>query len=98
MTSPLRQSLARCLTMFLFLSLLESRQVVAQAGDGGAASGVQPGDIGSDTPSAGAAGADVGVMDLSRGATIAIAVVVSVVVILGGKSSLVGVNSGVTVI
>ncbi|KAL2421552.1 hypothetical protein ABEF95_005256 [Exophiala dermatitidis] len=58
--------------------------------DGGAASGVGPGDIGSGSGSdsqsstdAGAAGPDTGAVNLSRGATVAIAVVVSIVVVLG---------------
>lgn len=77
--------------MLLCLNILRSSPVWAQTGDGGAASGVQPGDIGAGSQgseNAGAQGSDSGSVNLSQGATIAIAVVVSVVVVLGSKSSL----------
>jgi len=85
MTSPLRQPLLHCLALFLCLDLFRSSQVLAQSGDGGGAQGVEPGDIGAGPSStdAGAEGPDVGSVNLSKGATIAIAVVVSVVVVLG---------------
>ncbi|KAK4945718.1 hypothetical protein LTR10_015066 [Elasticomyces elasticus] len=60
---------------------------MAQNGDGGGASGVQPGDIGSSSQgseNAGAYGGNSESVNLSQGATIAIAVVVSVVVVLVG--------------
>ncbi|KAJ4507330.1 hypothetical protein HRR78_004103 [Exophiala dermatitidis] len=83
--------------LFLILDLytpLASAQSSNSTGtgtdDGGAASGVGPGDIGSGSGSdsqsstnAGAAGPDTGAVNLSRGATVAIAVVVSIVVVLG---------------
>ncbi|EXJ90871.1 hypothetical protein A1O1_03976 [Capronia coronata CBS 617.96] len=81
--------LCACLRVTLFLCLnLYAGSTFAQSDDGGAATGVEPGDIGSDPDSqsstdAGAAGPDTGAVNLSRGATIAIAVVVSVVVVLG---------------
>lgn len=82
------QPLLQCLALLLCLNFLKSSQVLAQTGDGGAALGVEPGDIGSDPTNSGTAGgdgADTGSVNLSRGATVAIAVVVSVVVILGGE-------------
>ena len=71
----------------------QAGQILAQSGDGGGASGVEPGDIGGGAPgagseNAGAQGSDTGSVKLSVGATVAIAVVVSLVVLLGGKSSL----------
>ncbi|KAH0829457.1 hypothetical protein FOPE_10686 [Fonsecaea pedrosoi] len=73
--------------LLICLDLLENSRVLAQSGDGGGAQGVEPGDIGSgpgtSTEDAGAAGPDTGSVNLSRGATIAIAVVVSIVVVLG---------------
>ncbi len=80
----------RCLALVLLLGSSATVQVRAQSGDGGGAEGVEPGDIGSDPSDSGAAGgegADVGSVNLSRGATIAIAVVVSVVVVLGSEFS-----------
>ena len=87
MTSPLSRPLLQCLAILLCLDFFGTSQVLAQSGDGGGAQGVEPGDIGSGPSStdAGAAGPDTGSVNLSRGATIAIAVVVSVVVILGGE-------------
>jgi hypothetical protein len=90
MRSRHSQPLVQYLALLLCLDLLGSSQVLAQSGDGGGAQGVEPGDIGSgpgtSAEDAGAAGPDTGSVNLSRGATIAIAVVVSVVVILGGRS------------
>ncbi|KIW63253.1 hypothetical protein PV04_10115 [Phialophora macrospora] len=87
MRSPHSLPLVHCLALLLCLDLLGSSQVLAQSGDGGGAQGVEPGDIGSgpgtSSENAGAAGPDTGSVNLSRGATIAIAVVVSVVVVLG---------------
>lgn len=61
--------------------------VSAQSGDGGGSSAVPDGDPGSDpSADAGASGPDNGSVNLSKGATIAIAVIVGVVIILGGKS------------
>jgi hypothetical protein len=59
------------------------------AGDGGGATGVQPGSLGSGpsgSDDAAAAGTDTGSANLSRGAIVAIAVVCSLVVVLGCKS------------
>ncbi|OCT54173.1 hypothetical protein CLCR_00321 [Cladophialophora carrionii] len=86
MQSPHSRPLVQCLALLLYIDLLGSSQVLAQSGDGGGAQGVEPGDIGAGpgiSENAGAAGPDTGSVNLSRGATIAIAVVVSVVVILG---------------
>ena len=87
MNSQFRRPLTKCLALLICLEL--STQVLAQTGDGGGAAGVQPGEIGAapGPASAGAQGTDAGSVNLSRGATIAICVVVSVVVILGGKFS-----------
>ncbi|EXJ93008.1 hypothetical protein A1O3_01564 [Capronia epimyces CBS 606.96] len=76
-----------CLAILLGFNLY-ARLASAQSDDGGAAGGVEPGDIGSgsdpqDSADAGAAGPDTGSVNLSRGATVAIAVVVSIVVVLG---------------
>lgn len=81
---PLIQYLALCLS----LSHLHFSRALAQSGDGGAAEGVQPGSLGadsSDSESAASAGPDTGSANLSHGAVIAIAVVVSLVVVLGSK-------------
>ncbi|KIX04012.1 uncharacterized protein Z518_07565 [Rhinocladiella mackenziei CBS 650.93] len=86
MASSLSNILFNSLALLLCLNFLESLQVLAQTGDGGGAEGVEPGDIGSDpgySENAGASGADTGSVNLSHGATIAIAVVVSIVVVLG---------------
>lgn len=77
-----------CLALLLCLSYLESALVLAQSGDGGAAGGVQPGSLGADSgdqTSAAASGPDTGSANLSHGAVIAIAVVVSLTVVLGSK-------------
>ena len=90
MDSPLSQPMPQCLALLLCLDFFSSSQVLAQE-DGGAAQGVEPGDIGfgpgTSSTDAGAEGPDTGSVNLSKGATIAIAVVVSIVVVLGGKSS-----------
>lgn len=90
MTLLSAQPLIHGLAFLIYLSYLQTARALAQNGDGGAAQGVQPGDIGSTPTSAGNAGAegpDTGAVNLSRGATIAIAVVVSLVVVVGSKSS-----------
>ena len=89
MDSPFSQPLRYCLALLICLDLFKSSQVLAQSGDGGGAQGVEPGDIGAGPSStdAGAAGPDTGSVNLSKGATIAIIVVVTVVVILGGMFS-----------
>ncbi|KAI1608763.1 hypothetical protein EDD37DRAFT_387453 [Exophiala viscosa] len=87
MISPLRQQLLNCLALLLCLEYSARSRVMAQNGDGGAASGVQPGDIGAGSQgseNAGASGGNAESVNLSQGATIAIAVVVSVVVVLVG--------------
>ncbi|KIW14449.1 hypothetical protein PV08_07233 [Exophiala spinifera] len=76
----------------LWLLFTYSPGVSAQDGDGGAASGVEPGDVGGGSPgtgtgNAGAQGSDTGSVKLSTGATVAIALVVSLVVILGGTTA-----------
>lgn len=91
MASPL---LRGSVVHLLYFSLLLHYPGLAcgQTNDGGAASGVKPGDIGGGSDDAqgstdeGAAGPDTGAVNLSRGATVAIAVVVSIVVVLGSKS------------
>ncbi len=92
MTSRLSSPLLQCLALLLCLDFSGSSRVFAQSGDGGGAQGVEPGDIGAgpgiSSTDAGAEGPDTGSVNLSRGATIAISVVVSVVVILGGEFSL----------
>ncbi|KAJ9634753.1 uncharacterized protein PV06_07053 [Exophiala oligosperma] len=80
-------------TILLLLSTSSKGGVWAQNGDGGGASGVEPGDIGGGSPgtgseNAGAQGSDTGSVKLSVGATVAIAVVVSLVVILGGTTAI----------
>ncbi|KIW26077.1 uncharacterized protein PV07_09205 [Cladophialophora immunda] len=86
-SSPRARLPLHVLALLLCLDLLEYSRVLAQSGDGGGAQGVEPGDIGSSPGSssedAGAAGPDTGSVNLSRGATIAIALVVSLVVVLG---------------
>lgn len=87
MTNPARP-LSQYLALVLSLSYLQFSGVLAQSGDGGAAEGVQPGSLGSDSSdseSAASAGPDTGSANLSHGAVIAIAVVVSLVVVLGSK-------------
>ena len=82
------QSLLRCSSLLLSLIYLNLSGVSAQDGDGGAAQGVQPGTLGSDSSgseNAAAEGPDTGSANLSHGAVIAIAVVVSVTVVLGSK-------------
>ena len=88
MGSTLFEVLAQQLLFFTCAALFHSTQVVAQSSDPGAASGVQPGDIGAGpagSTTAAGDGADTGSVNLSMGATVAIAVVVSVVVVLGSK-------------
>lgn len=64
--------------------ILTTSLAAAQNGDGGAASGnLPPSAAGGDA--AGAAGPSSGSFTLSTGATVAIAVVVSIVVVLGSK-------------
>jgi hypothetical protein len=85
---PLARLLTQYFALSLCLSYLQSCGVLAQSGDGGAADGVQPGSLGSDSEnseSAAAAGPDTGSANLSHGAVIAIAVVVSVTVVLGSE-------------
>ncbi|KAJ9614180.1 hypothetical protein H2200_002316 [Cladophialophora chaetospira] len=88
MKSRLSHPLIQCLALLLCIDFLGSSRALAQSGDGGGAQGVEPGDIGASpgtsSTDAGAEGPDTGSVNLSRGATIAISVVVSVVVILGG--------------
>jgi hypothetical protein len=87
MALPLSRHLLRCLTL---LFCIDISLVVAQSGDGGGAGGVEPGDLGAGpTPGqdAGADGPDSGSVNLSKGATIAIALVVTFVVVIGGKST-----------
>ncbi|KAK5443510.1 hypothetical protein LTS15_010655 [Exophiala xenobiotica] len=80
-------------TVLFFLVVSQAGQILAQSGDGGGASGVEPGDIGGGAPgtgsqNVGAQGSDTGSVKLSVGATVAIAVVVSVVVLLGGTTAI----------
>jgi hypothetical protein len=84
MALTLSRHLLGCLTL---LFCIEISFVAAQSGDGGGAGGVEPGDLGAGPsgPDAGAEGSDSGSVNLSKGATIAIALVVSVVVVIGGK-------------
>lgn len=87
MFPPLRQQLLKSLALLLCLDYLTASRVLAQTGDGGAAGGVQPGDIGAGSQgseTAGAQGTNSESVNLSVGATIAIAVVVGVVVIVVG--------------
>ncbi|OAP55967.1 hypothetical protein AYL99_10119 [Fonsecaea erecta] len=90
--SILTRPLLHGLTLLLCLDLLAYSRAVAQSGDGGGAQGVEPGDIGSSpgtsTEDAGAAGPDTGSVNLSKGATIAIALVVSLVVVLGAAMTI----------
>ncbi|KIW94824.1 uncharacterized protein Z519_04802 [Cladophialophora bantiana CBS 173.52] len=92
MTSPLARPSRHVLALLLCLDFLEYSRALAQSGDGGGAQGVEPGDIGSSpgssTEDAGAAGPDTGSVNLSRGATIAIALVVSIIVVLGGTMTI----------
>jgi hypothetical protein len=89
MNSRLPQRLLQTLALLLCLEFLGSSAVLAQSGDGGGASGVEPGDLGSGpSVTAGAEGPDTGSVNLSKGATIAIAVVCSVVVLFVGMSFL----------
>lgn len=85
--SHLSQSLQQCLALLLCLEFVGKSRVLAQNGDGGGAGGVEPGDIGAGPSStdAGADGPDTGSVNLSKGATIAISVVVSFVVVIGGE-------------
>lgn len=87
MNSHLSRSLQQCLALVLFLEFVGNSRVLAQNGDGGGAGGVEPGDIGAgpSDSDAGADGPDTGSVNLSKGATIAISVVVSFVVIIGGE-------------
>lgn len=85
---PPARLLTRYFSLCLCLSYLQSWGVLAQSGDGGAADGVQPGSLGSDSEnseSAASAGPDTGSANLSHGAVIAIAVVVSLTVVLGSE-------------
>jgi hypothetical protein len=88
MASPLSKPLLQCLAFLVYLEYFGPSRVLAQNGDGGGADGVEPGDLGGpSSPDAGAAGQNTGSVNLSKGATIAISVVVSVVVLLGGEFS-----------
>jgi len=81
---PFAQYSALCLC----LSYLQSFGVLAQSGDGGGTEGLQPGSLGADSSNsetAASAGPDTGSANLSHGAVIAIAVVVSVTVVLGSE-------------
>ena len=98
MISPLRQQLLNCLALLLCLDNIAQSRVMAQNGDGGAASGVQPGDIGAGSQgseNAGASGGNSESVNLTQGATIAIAVVVSVVVVLVGMFPVVLLSHGI---
>ena len=88
MNTPLSKRVRQCLAFLLFLDFLGTSGVLAQSGDGGGAQGVEPGGIGAGpgtSTAAGSAGPDTGSVNLSKGATIAIAVVVSLVVVLGSR-------------
>lgn len=74
------------LLIYLFGILLQSRSTCAQNGDGGGvpAGAAEPTSAAA-ANAAGASGGQGGSVNLSTGSTIAIAVVASIVVLLGGK-------------
>lgn len=87
MNAPAR-SFTQYSALCLCLSYLQNLGVLAQSGDGGGTEGLQPGSLGSDSTnseSAASAGPDTASANLSHGAVIAIAVVVSVTVVLGSE-------------
>ena len=72
-------------TVSCFVAALLSLQALAQSGDGGAAEGFSNSNLGTDAAD-GADGDSKSSANLSKGAIIAIAVVVAVVVVGGGES------------